>query len=608
MIALRLLNYILSVMLNQSSDLMLIDSVQPSNIRAVILDKNRRLKELFLENCNENSIKGNIYLGTVTRVEHSLQCAFVDFGGEKNGFLSFDDIHIDYYQIPSFDKSELIKNSRRRIANDGSNNVTEGSVHENGRTSELYKKYSIQEVIKRGQNVLVQVYKDGRGNKGASLTTYVSLVGRYCVFMPNSKGGFNISKRISDPLERKRILEIIHSFPVADGMSLVVRTAGSGISKEDLEKDFMSLATFWNQIREKTLHSKTQSLVYHDTDPIKQMIRDRYTTSVSKILVEGPKYHDALKIFKEIVPSEKNKVVEYKGKDPILLKYGAEKQIDELLDERVDLVSGGYLVINQTEALVAIDINSGRAIAEKDVESTALQINLEAAHEIARQLRLRDLGGLIVIDFIDMMHSSNRKNVENAFYKALEEDRAKTQIGRISIFGLLECSRQRLRQSLLDTVTIPCTNCSGMGRVRSGKFISDSIIRLLKSRNEIPNDSTIEVLCNSIIIPDLKAQEKESTFQKFIKDKNININIKEDSSASIGKFTIQEVKKVNDEIKYKVIEDNDISMYIASHIKDNDRSDEKYILPKRIYCLRNRKNNIFRMSFERIGNFIKLFS
>ncbi|MBL0725464.1 MAG: Rne/Rng family ribonuclease [Alphaproteobacteria bacterium] len=548
--------------LEQKSELVLIDSVQSSNLRIAIIDNKGKLEELFLEGFNEKSIKNNIYLGTVARVEHSLQCAFIDFGGDKNGFLPFSEIHLDYYQLPSCDKTELMGEASKHSddeheedneVNDEENNAPTPISHDKN----IYKKYNIQEVIKRGQNVLVQVYKDSRGNKGVSLTTYVSLAGRYCVFMPNSRGGFNISRKILDPKERHRILDMVKRFPISDGMSVVVRTAGMGIEEKELEKDFLSLIGLWNEIRQTTLQSKTQSLVYSDSDPIKQVMRDRYSSTVEKVIIEGSKYQEVVKLFNEMFESEQSKVVAYKGKKSLFSKYGIEKQIDELLSERVELESGGYLIINQTEALVAVDVNSGRATGEKDVESTALQINLEAAVEVARQLRLRELGGLIVIDFIDMLSAVHRKNVENTFNRSLGRDRAKTRTSRISMFGLLECSRQRLRTSVIDMLTLQCPSCYGIGRVRSGKFVTNLILRSLQNCTRTENLTKVEILCSDFVAQYLLFQSKEAEFTKLVKEKNFETQVKESSSLPIDAFVVREVQINGSEIKYKILDKHD---------------------------------------------------
>lgn len=463
----------------------LIDGTYSSSTTIVATNSENKLKEVLMDSSLIKSIRSNIYLGTIIRVEHALQAAFVDFGGDRNGFLPFSDIHPDYYQLPSGDKDAINAEIKKHqdIANE-ENEKNEKEEDENideEKTSssyDIYKRYNIQEVIKRGQNVLVQVYKDERGNKGASLTTYISLPGRYCVFMPNSLSGIGVSRKIVESSERRRIISAVKKFPLAPGMSIVVRTAGENIPEEDLYKDYEYLIKLWNKIRTTTLESKTMSMIYSETGIIKQAIRDMYSKKTESIIVQGSDvYEQVLEAINDLSPQDIDKVILYKETTPLFVKHNIDKQLKDLLYERVDLPSGGSIVIQATEALTSIDVNSGKSTAEKNIEDTALKINMEAAIEIARQLKLRDLGGLIVVDFIDMLDIRNRKMVERTLKSAFYNDRAKVQFARISIFGLLELSRQRIRSSINDLSTIPCVACGGCGKVRAVDVVVTNLLK-----------------------------------------------------------------------------------------------------------------------------------
>ena len=454
---------------------MLIDASHPEETRVVVVN-NDALEAFDYESDNRKQLKGNIYLAKVTRVEPSLQAAFVDYGGNRHGFLAFNEIHPDYYQIPVSDRERLIaEGADLEVSEEDENGAAVETV--GGDDSEdvvrprlgSYRNYKIQEVIKRRQILLVQVVKEERGNKGAALTTYVSLAGRYCVLMPNTARGGGISRKIASTADRKRLKKILDDLAIPEGMAVIVRTAGAERTKAEITRDEAYLLKLWDDIRNLTLKSKAPALIHEEANLIKRSIRDLYSKEISEILVEG---EDAYRVAKDfmrmLVPSHAKNVKSYKDAGaPLFYHYGVEKQLDDVHDPVVRLKSGGYLVINPTEALVAIDVNSGKSTRERHIEETALRTNQEAAEEVARQLRLRDLAGLIVIDFIDMEVSRNIHAVERRLKDSMKDDRARIQVGRISPFGLLEMSRQRLRPSLTEASSEICAHCGGVGYVRT---------------------------------------------------------------------------------------------------------------------------------------------
>ncbi len=500
---------------------MLIDAAHSEETRVVVVNGNR-IEEFDYESADRKQLKGNIYLAKVTRVEPSLQAAFVDYGGNRHGFLAFSEIHPDYYQIPVADREALLREEAEEDAvvtidvdaNDVSNDAeaddsdtddTENvkSVSEDDsddeddepleaegddvaetqeeapkRRRKRQRRYRIQEVIKRRQVILVQVVKEERGNKGAALTTYLSLAGRYCVLMPNTARGGGISRKISDGKDRKRLKEVVKAINVPEGAGLIVRTAGASRTKPEIKRDFDYLLRLWGNIREFTLESTAPSLVYEEGNLIKRSIRDLYNKDVDEVLVEGEQpYKDAKAFMKMLMPSHAKNVKLYEESRPLFSRHQVETQLDALYSPTITLPSGGYLVMNQTEALVSIDINSGKSTREHSIENTALNTNLEASVEIARQLRLRDLAGLVVIDFIDMEERRNNRAVERKLKDALKADRARIQVGRISHFGLMEMSRQRMRQSMLEGTTQPCPHCEGTGLIRSLSSSALSVLR-----------------------------------------------------------------------------------------------------------------------------------
>src|SRR5687768_17065086 len=506
---------------------MLIDARHPEETRVAVI-KGNRIEEFDFESAEHKQLKGNIYLAKVTRVEPSLQAAFVDYGGNRHGFLAFSEIHPDYYQIPREDREELLREeaehaaeeARLRAAEYDREEAGEGGVvevddepmsaesdeepgddgapaapaeeAENGsedsaaetlrkKRQALRRRYKIQDVIRRRQVLLVQVVKEERGNKGAALTTYLSLAGRYCVLMPNTSHGGGISRKISSGADRKRLKQIMADLKLPPSMGCIVRTAGLSRTKVEIKRDFDYLARLWDEIRERTLSSSAPALIYRDSDLIKRAIRDLYHREIDEVVVEGEEGYKAARGFmKLLMPSHVRRVQQYVDPVPVFQRYGVEDQLTAMYQPVVQLKSGGYLVINPTEALVSIDINSGRSTREHNIEQTAFATNLEAAAEIARQLRLRDMAGLVVIDFIDMEQSSHVRKVEKAMKDALKNDRARIQVGRISSFGLMEMSRQRLRTGVLEASTKACPHCEGTGLMRTASSAGLSALRIIE--------------------------------------------------------------------------------------------------------------------------------
>lgn len=505
---------------------MLIDARHREETRVAVVQGNR-IEEFDFESSEHKQLKGNIYLAKVTRVEPSLQAAFVDYGGNRHGFLAFSEIHPDYYQIPKEDREALLREEAEHAAeearrrdddgdyepvdghhdDDGADNdrpdfdaetdgeepapssESIGGDHDENATASaarakrmsLRRRYKIQDVIHRRQVLLVQVVKEERGNKGAALTTYLSLAGRYCVLMPNTTHGGGISRKISNTADRKRLKSILSDLALPTTMGCIVRTAGLQRTKTEIKRDFDYLARLWDEIRETTLRSTAPALIHNDSDLIKRAIRDIYNRDIDEIIVEGEDgYRAARDYMKLLMPSHAKRVRSYADAVPLYQRYGVEDQLAAMYQPVVQLKSGGYLVINPTEALVSIDINSGRSTREHGIEQTAVATNLEAAQEIARQLRLRDMAGLVVIDFIDMEHGSNVRKVEKAMKTALANDRARIQVGRISSFGLMEMSRQRLRTGVLEASTRTCPHCDGTGLVRTASSAALSALRMIE--------------------------------------------------------------------------------------------------------------------------------
>ena len=533
-----------------------IDASHPNETR-VVLKSNGDIEDYEYEGIKNNLIKNNIYLGKVSRVEPSLQAAFVDFGKERHGFLSFNDIQSDYYQIPQSDlalikeeEEETRKNLQKQSELQEEKNLNEGNLSSedpveknldtNGnielkKTEIKYpnKRYKIQEVIKPNQVILVQVLKDERGLKGAALSTFISIAGKYIVLMPNTPKGGGISRKIFNPAERKKIRNILNQIEIPKEMGIIVRTAGSNKTKNEINYDLQNLLKIWNLIKDTAINSLAPSLIHHESEIIKRTLRDMYDENTQSIIVEGNEgYQKAKNFMKLIMPKDVKKIKKYRDKIPLFFKENIEQKLSEIFETQVKLKSGGYLVINPTEALVSIDVNSGKSIKQKNIESTALNTNLEASEEISRQIKIRDLSGLIIIDFIDMQNFGNRRLVERKLKEKCRSDRARIQIGRISSFGLLEMSRQRLRESavkwnitltnesfalkLLKTVELKSiTNkakyveINVCGKVNS--FIKENFkddLKYFESKNKIK----IEIAADdSLIVPDYKINFKNKS-------------------------------------------------------------------------------------------------
>ncbi|MET0182253.1 MAG: Rne/Rng family ribonuclease [Caulobacterales bacterium] len=460
---------------------MLVDAAHPEETRVVVLDGSR-VDDFDFETQHKRQLRGNIYLAKVTRVEPSLQAAFVDYGGNRHGFLAFSEIHPDYYQIPMADREALKAEFAAAEAEVNEEEAEDEAAADERRRRVLSRRYRIQDVIRRRQIMLIQVVKEERGNKGAALTTYLSLAGRYCVLMPNTGRGGGISRKITAGPDRKRLKKIATELEVPQGMGLIIRTAGAKRTKTEIKRDYEYLTRAWENIRDNTLKSVAPALIYEESSLVKRALRDLYDKDVDEVHVAGDDaYKEAKDFVRMLMPSHAKRVHHWRDPTPIFAASGVEKQLDTIYSPVVNLRSGGYIVINQTEALVAIDVNSGRATRERNIEQTALKTNLEAADEAARQMRLRDLAGLIVIDFIDMEESKNDRQVEKRMKDNLRFDRARIQAGKISPFGLLELSRQRRRTGVLEGSSHICDHCGGTGRVRS---IESSALALLRALDE----------------------------------------------------------------------------------------------------------------------------
>ena len=669
---------------------LLIDASHQEETRIVLLN-NQQVEEFDFESINKKQIAGNIYLAKVTRVEPSLQAAFLDYGGNRHGFLAFSEIHPDYYQIPIADKKLLLENT---FVEDEKNNCIEVEYtnedqdnlnsHENEifssedlsqiqkilsfdniedinrklsfhsdekeekiiiefkeldnftsdlsynyepiktkpisparDTSNLSKlakqkkifnknKYKIQEVIKVRQVLLIQVVKDERGNKGAALTTYISLAGRYCVLMPNTARGGGISRKITNVGDRKKLKETAKEFSIPDKMGLIIRTAGAKKTKSEIKKDYEYLLRQWEQIRNLTLQSIAPCPIYEEGSVIKRTIRDLYSKDISEIIVEGDMgFNEAKDYMKMLMPTHSKKIKKYNDKIPIFSFFNVEEYLSGMFNPTVQLKSGGYIVIGITEALVAIDVNSGKATKESGIEETALRTNIEAADEIARQLRMRDLAGLIVIDFIDMEERRNNSLVEKRIRDSLKIDRARIQVGKISSFGLLEMSRQRLRYGMIEATTMLCTNCHGTGLTRSNENLSLSILRKLENLQLEKTIKGINVKV-PVDIANYILNQKRRYLSEIEKGINTNIFIISDLTLNNPNYSIEfnknninsdEIPSLSNVItidssnKNNIKEDTNKSVIQDNNLQINEGSKEtKTKNSKR----RRRKNNKFR--------------
>ena len=535
----------------------LIDTTSNEEIRVAITE-NGKLDDFEIESKKKNALKGNIYLAKITRIEPSLQAAFVDYGANRHGFLPLTEIHPDYFKIPASDQENLKKlssnlqideNIDQIISNEKKDEIHNNidSIDDNGNNKNrkkdylsFFKKYKIQEVIKSKQVILAQINREERGLKGAALTTFLSFAGRYCVLMPNSLTSNGISRKIADYEERKKLKSILTDIKIPEKMSVIIRTAGVDKTKKEISKDLTFLTTQWNKIREKTLKSAAPIIIHEEGSIIKRTIRDMLTNDVAEVYVEGKVgYENAKKFTKILIPKKEKDIKLYKDKNKTLFnENNIEHQINDLFSLKVNLESGGSMVINTTEALVAIDVNSGKDTSERNIESTALKTNLEAANEIARQLRLRDLGGLVVIDFIDMDDYRNNFKVEKAIKTALYRDRARVQVGRISMFGLLELSRQRLRSSMIEKSFDKCHYCNGSGIISNINLISEQIIKVIQEKLIISKSAKVLVKCNSALAQTLINIKREE-INKLEEIHNANIEFSFDNHFSLHEPLIE---------------------------------------------------------------------
>ena len=549
----------------------LIDTSNTNETRVAVI-QDGKLDDYEVETGQKNAVKGDVYLAKITRVEPSLQAAFVDFGANRNGFLPLTEIHPDYFKIPVNDQEKLGKLINNLQLNEGESeeihtNIeleekNEDSVESENLTKEkkfnnskdvkkqyvnFFRKYKIQDVIKPRQVILVQINKEERGFKGAALTTFLSFAGRYCVLMPNSLNKDGISRKIGDVEERKKLKAIISSVNIPENMSVIIRTAGIGKTKKEISKDLSFLTEQWNKIRKDTLKAEAPNKIYEEGSIIKRAIRDMLTDEVDEVLIDGKEgYELAKKLTKTIVPSKIKTIKIFKTKDKSLfIENKIETQINELFSVTVKLESGGSIVINTTEALVAIDVNSGKNTSERNIENTALTTNLEAAVEVARQLRLRDLGGLVVIDFIDMDDYRNNFKVEKTIKTALYQDRARVQVGRISMFGLLELSRQRLRSSIVDRSFEKCPYCNGSGIILNAQSICEQIIKVIKEKISKEKNIQIEIKCNSALAEILMNEKRLEISQLELKHE-CNIKFNFDNYFSLHEPIINVIEKKND--------------------------------------------------------------
>ena len=546
-----------------------IDASHPNETR-VVLKSEDNIEDYEYESINNSLIKNNIYLGKVSRIEPSLQAAFIDFGRERHGFLSFNDIQSEYYQIPQSDlekikeeeekvREELIKEDEKTeqsIEDENIENLDENNLPpavqdpidktplenkiEESKKEKRYpaRRYKIQEVIKPNQVILTQVIKDERGFKGAALTTFISIAGKYIVLMPNTSKGGGISRKIFNPADRKKIRKILNEIQIPKEMGLIVRTAGSNKTKNEIENDLKNLINIWNTIKENAINSIAPNLIHQESDIIKRSIRDMYDEETQSIIVEGNEgYQKAKNYMKLVMPNNVKKIKKYRDKIPLFFKQNIDSKLYEIFESEIKLKSGGYLVINPTEALVSIDVNSGSSIKQKNVESTALDTNLEAAEEIARQVKLRDLSGLIIIDFIDMLNYSNKRLVEKKLKDKCRNDRARIQIGRISNFGLLEMSRQRLRES----------NVKWSLKLSNETFAL-KIIKLVELKTLENSAKIVKLYLNEKICKFIKETYMDDFNYFKIKNK-IEINIFEKNSLEIDDYEIEFLSKTNKVIK-----------------------------------------------------------
>ncbi len=580
-----------------------IDASHPNETR-VVLKSGENIEDYEYEGLKNNLIKNNIYLGKVSRIEPSLQAAFVDFGRERHGFLSFNDIQSDYYQIPKADL-EKIKEEEEKAREELSKqveakeeeNIAEGKLEiddpieekvedvesdkeeveakENSDIEEKiekktekrfkFKRYKIQEVIKPNQVILVQVIKDERGQKGAALSTFISIAGKYIVLMPNTPKGGGISRKIFNPADRKKIRSILNEIEIPKEMGLIVRTAGSNKTKNEISSDLTTLINSWGQIKDNAINSIAPSLIHQESEIIKRTLRDMYDDNTNQIIVEGNEgYKKAQSFMKTMMPSSVKKVKKYRGRIPLFIEENIEQKLNQIFDSEIKLKSGGYLVINPTEALVSIDINSGSSIKGKNVESTALDTNIEAAEEIARQIKIRDLSGLIIIDFIDMLSYGNRRLVERKLKEKCRSDRARIQIGRISNFGLLEMSRQRLRESAVKwKVTL------------TDESFAQKLLKIVELKAVINKAKFVEVkVCEKV--SDFLKENFVNDLTYFEKKNKMTIDIISDNSLIIPEYIINIQNKSKKTIE--LVEHYEKLKNLETQNKENKISQKKEVI------------------------------
>jgi len=567
------------------SKTMLIDAAHPEETRVAIVD-GRQIEEFDFESRAKRQLRGNIYLAKVTRVEPSLQAAFVEYGGNRHGFLAFNEIHPDYYQIPVADREAIMAEAHDDEDEDDLDRESTGDdvdpeaalADEERLKRRLMRRYKIQDVIKRRQILLVQVVKDERGAKGAALTTWLSLAGRYCVLMPNTGKGGGISRKITNTSDRRRLKSAVAALDVPKGMGLIIRTAGAKRTKAEIKRDYQYLLRLWETIRETTLASHAPSVIYEEENLVRRAVRDMFDKDFDGIQVEGVEgFKEARDFMRVLMPTQAKKVHLYRGSRPLFASNGIEELLTQIHQPVVPLKSGGYLVINQTEALVAIDVNSGRATKERNVEQTAFKTNMEAAVEAARQLRLRDLAGLVVIDFIDMDEGKNNRAVEKVLKDALSSDRARIQMGRISPFGLMEISRQRRRLGVIEGATEACPHCQGTGRIRSAESAALMTLRAVDIEAG-KNGAGVVVLkvCTAVGLYILNY--KRAYLQALLERRGLNVIVQIDDSLGQGEHTIERTETNEDfvapEIELPDLDDD----FDADLYEDEDEDEDEEIV------------------------------
>ena len=596
-----------------------IDASHPNETR-IVLKSETSIEEYEFENKNNLNFKNNIYLGTISRVEPSLQAAFVNFGRIKHGFLAFNDIQSDYYQVPSEDK-EKIKNAEEKIrenlknkgledlpneknidnhsekAEEKSSNKSEEDVkkeyREELKTSYGLKRYKIQEVIKPGQVILIQVIKEERGQKGAALTSFISLAGKFMVLMPNTAKGGGISRKIFNSSDRQKIRSILNEIEIPKNMGAIVRTAGANKTKNEIEKDFQNILKTWEEIGNKALSSNAPSLVYEEGDIIKRTLRDTYDNETKNVYIDGNEaYQKAKKFMKELMPRNTKYIKKYRGKIPLFHDANIEKELNNIFEPTVKLKSGGYLVINPTEALVAIDINSGQSTKQINIEKTALNTNLEAAEEIARQIKLRDLSGLIVIDFIDMINFYNRRTVEKKMKESIRKDRARIQVGRISNFGLLEMTRQRLREGSIKWETILSLSSFAQKITKKIELLAfTNKVKIIKAY--IPEK--VKIYIENNLSKEIEYFEKKYSYKiNFLADNTLvipeyKIELLSKLKKVINKFENIDKIKINLENKEKIKKSKPEKIVDLKKLKKTKVVKKKKTIPRTLWVRRKKR-------------------